>query len=95
MRRVVQVVWENRGGQQTVTFDEAVAQLIDEIPSAETILDWRGVIDSAKKHILSLTTENVALRHEVNALRAKLGMGRKYVEWDKNKPTGGCPVSGG
>ena len=50
---------------------------------------------AANAAVKSLETENESLRHEVNALRAKLGMGRKYVEWNKDKTTGGCPVSGG
>jgi len=42
----------------------------------------------------SLAIKNVNLRKEVNALRAQLGIDRKYVEWIENKPTGGCPTSG-
>ncbi len=38
--------------------------------------------------------ELTALRREVNQLRAQLGWGRKYVEYDENRPRGGCPISG-
>jgi regulator of replication initiation timing len=42
-----------------------------------------------------LIHENFALRKEVNSLRAQMGMGRKYLEWNEGKPQGGCPTSGG
>lgn len=58
-----------------------------------TIVDH--IVENVITDKTSLEKENSVLRREINALRAKLGMGRKYVEWDDNKPTGGCPVSGG
>lgn len=38
-------------------------------------------VNQFPKYVESLEKENRALRAEVNGLRAKLGMGRKYVEW--------------
>jgi hypothetical protein len=55
----------------------------------------QAVVDSIVRDVFSLEKENISLRREVNALRAKLGMGRKYVEWDETKPMGDCPASGG
>lgn len=49
----------------------------------------------ALRQVQCVEKENVSLRMEVNALRAQLGMGRKYVEWNEDKTRGGCPVSGG
>ena len=46
------------------------------------------------RKIRELETEHAALRKEVNGLRAQLGMDRKYVEWDENKPGRSCPTSG-
>jgi hypothetical protein len=58
-------------------------------PLAAEPTKWQvGTLDVVKR-------ENTTLRHEVNSLRSQLGWGRKYVEWDNDKPKGGCPVSGG
>jgi regulator of replication initiation timing len=42
--------------------------------------------------IRSMHRENTALRKEVNTLRAQLGMERKYVEWEYDQKSGGCPT---
>ena len=59
------------------------------------IVEHPETVREALKLGADAAVENVALRKEVNALLAKCGMGRKYVEWDEHKTTGGCPVSGG
>lgn len=49
---------------------------LDDIPAdKESYEAWE-----AKQTLDSLEKENAALRKEVNALRARLGEGRKYVE---------------
>lgn len=76
-----------RGGYKTVGISPAViAEVYAAVQEAiaEADFDWK-----------SMQEENKSLRREVNALRAKLNMGRKYVEFNENKPTGRCPVNGG
>ena len=61
-------------------------------PKVGAIID--KIVENVMADTESLEKENSALCREVNQLRARLGEGRKYVEWT-DKPRGGCPVSGG
>ena len=76
----------------TAIMDDLVAAGFIPGPKVGAIIDQ--IVEDVIADKESLEKENGALRKEVNALRARLGEGRKYMEWS-DKPKGGCPVSGG
>lgn len=71
--------WEKRNPITTAIMDDLVADGFVPGPKVAAIIDQ--IVENVIADKDSLEKENTALRKEVNVLRAKLGMGRKYVEY--------------
>ena len=56
-------------------------------PEAVGLAKALDIIEVQNRQIASLQTENANLRLEVNALRAKCGMGRKYTQEPSDEKT--------